>query len=278
MGATMTSHIHDHARRLPRRLIVPAGLLISILGLAFSGSLVDPGSASSVALAQTDPAERVDACMQSEMASRGIHGAQMAVMRDGEMVFERAYGRKHRDRPDPVDTHTQFRIGSTTKTLTAVAIMQQVDAGTPRPRRAHHHLPRRLRAGRAGPGRGHHAAPPAHATPAACTTPRPSTSRTSSARTDPGAMGRWVDEQTRPGALRAARPLLELLQRQLHVCRPDPRARHRPELPGLHGPARVRAGRHGRHDHARRGGCGARQLRLRPLQQPLLRPPRDLRL
>lgn len=79
--------------------------------------------------AQADPAARVDACVRSEMASRGIHGAQLAVAVDGEIVFERAYGRRHRDREEPVDIHTQFRIGSTTKTLTALAIMQQVDAG-----------------------------------------------------------------------------------------------------------------------------------------------------
>jgi CubicO group peptidase (beta-lactamase class C family) len=72
----------------------------------------------------------VDQCVIDEMRAEQIHGAQIAVMRDGEMVFERAYGRKHRDRAELVDTATQFRIGSTTKTMTAVAIMQQVDAGT----------------------------------------------------------------------------------------------------------------------------------------------------
>ena len=80
-------------------------------------------------LTQDDPAARADACMQQEIAQKNVHGAQMAIMRDGEMVFERAYGRKHKDRPDPVDTDTQFRIGSTTKALTAAAVMQAVDAG-----------------------------------------------------------------------------------------------------------------------------------------------------
>jgi CubicO group peptidase (beta-lactamase class C family) len=67
--------------------------------------------------------------MRAETESGSVYGAQIAVMRDGQVLFERAYGRKHRDRPDPVDIHTQFRIGSTTKTLTALALMQQVDAG-----------------------------------------------------------------------------------------------------------------------------------------------------
>ncbi len=87
-----------------------------------------PGSVA-VAHAQADPETIVDGCVLAEMDDRGIHGAQIAVALDGAIVFERAYGRKHRDRDDPVDIHTQFRIGSTTKTLTAFAIMQQVDAG-----------------------------------------------------------------------------------------------------------------------------------------------------
>lgn len=76
-----------------------------------------------------DPAVRVTACVEAEMAERGIHGAQMAVLRDGEMVYERAFGRRHRDRPDAVDTHTLFRVGSTTKALTAAAMMQLVEQG-----------------------------------------------------------------------------------------------------------------------------------------------------
>ena len=111
--------------RLEMRIVAAACLIVLGAGASSAVTLVP----SSV-LAQTDPATRVDACMISEMASRNIHGAGIAIAVDGEMVFERAYGRKHRDRENLVDIHTQFRIGSTTKSLTALALMQQVDAGT----------------------------------------------------------------------------------------------------------------------------------------------------
>lgn len=101
------------------------GALVAILAV---GPLT-MGRPHAVAHAQGDPETRIDACVRAEMASRGIYGAGIAVARDGEVIFERAYGKKHRDLPDLVDVHTQFRIGSTTKTLTAVALMQQVDAG-----------------------------------------------------------------------------------------------------------------------------------------------------
>lgn len=108
--------------------LIRRGTLIAIGGSGFALGALSPAGPRA-AYGQDDPAARVDACVRSEMASAGIHGAQLAVARDGEIVFERAYGRRHRDRDDPVDIHTQFRIGSTTKTLTALAVMQQVEAG-----------------------------------------------------------------------------------------------------------------------------------------------------
>lgn len=98
----------------------PLGIGIAALLAAAAGV-----AGALTARAQTDPAAAVDACMRPEMASRGNRGAQSAVMRDGAMLFERAYGLKHCDRADPVDIHTQIRIGLTTKPLTAFALMQQ---------------------------------------------------------------------------------------------------------------------------------------------------------
>ena len=120
-------HPADPAAVAPYRR--PLTIRLAVLALLLASGLASRGRTLPSALAQSDPAERVTACVTSEMASKGIHGAQLAVMRDGEMIYEQAFGRKHRDRPDPVDRHTQFRIGSTTKTLTAFALMQLVDAG-----------------------------------------------------------------------------------------------------------------------------------------------------
>lgn len=111
-----------------RRLSVAALLSLCLTGAGGLGPLAP--AAAPVARAQDDPAAKVDACVRSALAGGSIHGAQLAVAKEGRILFERAYGRKHRDRGDPVDVHTQFRIGSTTKTMTALAVMQQVDAGT----------------------------------------------------------------------------------------------------------------------------------------------------
>jgi CubicO group peptidase (beta-lactamase class C family) len=80
--------------------------------------------------AQEEPWDTIDACMSAEMSDRGIPGASLAAMKEGELAYAKGYGLKHEDRPeDPVDTETIFRIGSTTKMMTAAALMQQVEAG-----------------------------------------------------------------------------------------------------------------------------------------------------
>lgn len=118
-------------RRIPRHLgrlaVARLERVRSARALLLAGLL--GANAAAVAHAQDDAAARVDACVRREMAGGGVYGAQLAVARDGAIVLERSYGRKHRDRDDAVDKRTQFRIGSTTKALTAVAILQQVDAG-----------------------------------------------------------------------------------------------------------------------------------------------------
>src|SRR5688572_9598830 len=52
------------------------------------------------------------------------------VTRDGQTLFEGAYGFADRERNVPNTLNTQFRVGSMNKMLTAVAAMQLVQAGT----------------------------------------------------------------------------------------------------------------------------------------------------
>ena len=73
--------------------------------------------------------EAIDACIQGEMADKGVPGAAIAIALDGEMVYERGYGVKHSQDGGIVDKDTIFRIGSVTKMMTAAAVMQQVDEG-----------------------------------------------------------------------------------------------------------------------------------------------------
>jgi CubicO group peptidase (beta-lactamase class C family) len=54
-------------------------------------------------------------------------GLAIAVVKDGQVVFAQGYGVRELGKPDPVDTHTLFAIGSTTKAMTAALIGMLVD-------------------------------------------------------------------------------------------------------------------------------------------------------
>jgi CubicO group peptidase (beta-lactamase class C family) len=77
-----------------------------------------------------EPWDTLDGCMTSEMADKNTPGASVAVVLEGELAYARGYGLKHAELPDAPDEATLFRIGSTTKMMTAAALMQQVEAGT----------------------------------------------------------------------------------------------------------------------------------------------------
>jgi CubicO group peptidase (beta-lactamase class C family) len=53
----------------------------------------------------------------------------IAVVKDGRVVLQKGYGVRQLGDPAPVDTHTLFGIGSTTKAFTVAALATLVDAG-----------------------------------------------------------------------------------------------------------------------------------------------------
>jgi len=56
-----------------------------------------------------------------------IPGLAIAVVKDGGVVFAKGYGVREAGKPEPVDTHTLFAIGSTTKAMTAALVGMLVD-------------------------------------------------------------------------------------------------------------------------------------------------------
>ena len=73
--------------------------------------------------------EAIDVCVRSDMALFDAPGAAVAVILDGEPLYERGYGEKLRDSNQPVNPGTIFRIGPVTQQMTAAAVMQQVELG-----------------------------------------------------------------------------------------------------------------------------------------------------
>ncbi|MBN2304916.1 MAG: beta-lactamase family protein [Anaerolineae bacterium] len=70
-----------------------------------------------------------EAIIQSEMAYYHIPGAAVAVIQDGEIVYSQGFGVRSLETGEPFTPQTQFRIGSTTKSMTSLLIAQLVDEG-----------------------------------------------------------------------------------------------------------------------------------------------------
>lgn len=101
--------------------------VIMILGtaLAFSPALV--ATAQTFPLQQADQ-DRIDAYIHSRMQISNIPGLALGVVRGGEVVYLRGYGIAAPD-GRAVTAQTPFILGSTTKSFTALAVMQLVEAG-----------------------------------------------------------------------------------------------------------------------------------------------------
>ncbi len=82
-----------------------------------------------MALARSDPTgDKIDAFVWERMNALEIPGAALAIVRGEEIVHLEGYGVAN-DAGDPVTPQTPFLLASLTKSMTAVAVMQLVEAG-----------------------------------------------------------------------------------------------------------------------------------------------------
>lgn len=72
---------------------------------------------------------RFEDIVESEMAYLHIPGAAVAVIQDGEVVYSQGFGVRSVASGEPFTPQTQFRIGSTTKSMTSLMIARLVDEG-----------------------------------------------------------------------------------------------------------------------------------------------------
>ena len=94
-----------------------------------SGLLLLAAAAAAAPAPRFPGARAFDGAMRALISKHGLPGGQLAVAADGRLLLSRGYGyadieRRQRVRPDSL-----FRIGSVSKTLTAVAILTLVDRG-----------------------------------------------------------------------------------------------------------------------------------------------------
>jgi CubicO group peptidase (beta-lactamase class C family) len=67
--------------------------------------------------------------MEQERVAAGVPGAAIAIVEGGEVTFARGFGTKSPEGGEAVEPSTLFRIGSCSKMLTAIAVLQTVADG-----------------------------------------------------------------------------------------------------------------------------------------------------
>jgi CubicO group peptidase (beta-lactamase class C family) len=73
--------------------------------------------------------EAFDGAVNSFMQARKIPGGALAVIKDRRLVYARAYGWADREKKEPVQVDSLFRIASVSKPFTAVAVLKLAAAG-----------------------------------------------------------------------------------------------------------------------------------------------------
>lgn len=106
---------------------------LSVLALLLSVPVAAPaqGTRSSPADMGFDPARlaRIDSVLQRHVAEGRIAGAVALVMRDGQVVYERAVGWSDREAGRRMTPDAVFRIASQTKAITSAATLMLVEQG-----------------------------------------------------------------------------------------------------------------------------------------------------
>ena len=79
--------------------------------------------------AGSEPLADFDAAIDRFLRSHGVPGASVAVAQDGRVVYARAYGTADPATGEPVRVDSRFRYASTSKILTAAAVLDLVQSG-----------------------------------------------------------------------------------------------------------------------------------------------------
>jgi CubicO group peptidase (beta-lactamase class C family) len=84
---------------------------------------------SSIVSAQPAPLANFDDYVARAVRDWEVPGLAVTVVKDGQVVFAKGYGVRELGGSEPVDTHTLFAIGSTTKAMVAASVGLLVDEG-----------------------------------------------------------------------------------------------------------------------------------------------------
>jgi CubicO group peptidase (beta-lactamase class C family) len=118
----------ERARGRGHRRTAVTGALLAVLVLAGAFLASRPGGSDAADPRNGTTLAAIDAFVEEEMDAQRIPGLALAVVRDGRIVHARGFGEADSS-GRAVSPQTPFVIGSLSKSVTALAVMQLVEAG-----------------------------------------------------------------------------------------------------------------------------------------------------
>ena len=118
---------HPGSSRRRRRLRLPVHAVIAVLAVVFAASAAGSAQAAAPELGPATTG-RIDRFVEEQMDARRVPGVALAIVRGSEVVHQRGFGSADGS-GRPVTVDTPFVLGSVTKSFTALAVIQLVDAG-----------------------------------------------------------------------------------------------------------------------------------------------------
>ncbi len=106
---------------------------LSIVLASLAGFVTSPCSVAAATTPQDDLVarlERLTATLEEQRNALHIPGMALAIVKDGEIIFERGFGLADIESGRAVDGETLFAIGSSSKAFTAAVIATLIDEGT----------------------------------------------------------------------------------------------------------------------------------------------------
>lgn len=96
---------------------------------AESGDSGETGDTSVSSLYDKADLDLIHQAMRQDLRNTNAFAAQVAVWHGGEIVYSEAFGPRTNGGSEEITTDTLFQIGSDTKKMTSIALLQLVDAG-----------------------------------------------------------------------------------------------------------------------------------------------------
>jgi len=113
-----------------RRFVAFALTILTWLGApAESPAQTSTPASTGIAEATPGPNEGFEARVAAAIDAWRTPGLALAVVKDGRVEMSRGFGVRELGKSEPVDEHTLFAIGSTTKAMTAALVGMMVDEG-----------------------------------------------------------------------------------------------------------------------------------------------------